>query len=1412
MLKNKVSTYLTLQARHTISLIFGLLITFGLLQQNLAYADVADGTSKKNYNIQSSSLGNGLSKFAGQNGINLSFDPKLTEGKQTNGLKGEYGVNEGFRELLKGSGLQIVVDESGGYFLEKAASAANQKKSVVDIELKSVAVRAKRYKEIGPMPGLNLTKEQIPGNVQSITAEDIKELHSLSISDLLNTKLQSVNVNDYQGNPFQMDVTYRGFTASPQLGTPQGLSVFFDGIRVNEPFGDVVNWDLIPMNAISSLDVFPGSNPLFGLNTLGGALSIKSKSGFKDAGVSAEVLAGSYGRKQLQVSGGWNNGSFAAFGAGNFFLEDGWRSNSPSKVNQAFGKLEWQGERASLSLAGLGVKTKLVGNGTVPLELYNEDPTAVYTSPDETNNKLLQFQLSGAFDVSDTFNITAMAYNRASTRHSSAGDIIDEENFRSQRSPTKKLGNGVELCGLTDENADGFPDYYLNALDPITFKSAFTDALALNNLTANYALLGALNPALPAGLTVEDIFNNAAIDRDPYLQGGQDAILDSFAGFSPVYTFDNAGIPTQIYIKPPANAKECLQTFPDGSTFTNVLKDNGRRGVYIIDANGNRLPGRDGARFGPYSGDKSGYVDGTPTGIITKSAIEQSTSGGALQLNWNLDTHKFMVGTSIDRAKASYIGTQRLGVIDDNRNVTNDASKLGDEYYAATHDITINDFDGKLQTTSAYFSETWTPTETLNLAVSGRYNVTNVKNSLAPNRVGRELTEIQNSPAFYIVCPGGDLTKCPHSLTEYTSFVDAYNKTFSGTTGTLDNYYELDKKRTEKFIYHSFNPSIGGTWQATPRLNLYGNWNQGTRVASVIELGCAYDSTVVPFTQTPTGGIVELTPEVLQQYPGTKPSGYRERSLVEKRGCNLPSALSGDPYLPQVVAQTYEAGARGKFKELLEWNISAYQTNVKDDIYLVAINPALSFFKDIGQTRRQGIEFGLSGEYGKSNFSVNYSLTDATFQSKFRMVSSNNSNVLTTNPSSALYNQIEVKPGDKMPGVPLHNINATWGYKLTPDWKISFNMVGHGGAFLRGNENNEHTPGPGRDLYVSVLDPITGSANTAIVKGPAARYSGRSPGYAVLNFRTTYDLGKGWTAGAMVNNLLDKEYFSAGRLGLTPFAPSVNGAIGPGGFNYNSSEWLSTQFMSAGAPRGAWFTLAYDFDASVKSLPESASQFVTEPDRTMLPSTPVPTRQELAVEQALNSTKALPILKAKSESERLAMLAFLQPTNTVAEGDVKMAIESWRKAWESKSTDAYLRSYADDFRPQGVANAHWKQQQLDKVLVKDNVSVSISNLQVSAQGLGMLAVFTEKYQASTREETVKKMLYLEQSNGQWRIVREQSFKPSNKLGKNLVEKNKSSAISEPPVSDGRTIQAPKTSHLALDRSLAFNASAKKDNQ
>jgi outer membrane receptor protein involved in Fe transport len=1251
-------------------------------------------------------------------GVPLVFDPSIAQNKRTSGLNGEYGVAEGFRKLLAGTGLEIVTNAKNEYSLRKIVQVQSDKDPEIDLQLKETVVKARRFKDIGPLPGLNLTKEQIPGNIQSISAQEIKESRALSLSDLLNSKLQSVNVNDYQGNPFQMDITYRGFTAGPQIGTPQGLSVFLDGIRVNEPFGDVVNWDMIPMNALSTFDVFPGSNPLFGLNTLGGALSMRTKSGFDSPGVSVDVLAGSYGRKQLQASGGWNNGSIAAFGAANLFMEDGWRDNSPSEVNQVFGKLEWQGEQASLGFSALAVVNKLVGNGTVPQELYRENAAAVFTSPDETRNRLMQYQISGAFDFNDRINVTGQVYHRDSTRKSRTGDIIDLETFRNDDHSyvmpgTRLPGTGSGLnCGYTDANSDGIPDYFKVSdakwLPFLISTSSGTPDYGLGEINGDLnsvELDGALKKLFEKQLY--DVFINEAqyTDSGNLYEGvtAQGGFMSFGVGTGYI---DDDGDGYRVFALRAKNIDTCVHE--DGyATSPNVHWEQGM----VPDVN-SPIKSRDGAIIG-YGG--TGVVEGTPTAIITNSNIEQSGQGASLQINFNFDKHKLMIGRSIDIAQASYVGKQRLGLLDDSRNVYSDPSKLGEEFYAGSHDLPINDFDGKSSTRSVYFSETWSPTETLNLSVSARYNASKVKNKLAPSVKDSRLQNLHliNRYVFGVVCPGTDLSNCPYSLDAPIPADEYWDKlVIVGHRTTL-----LDKPATEKFSYHNLNPALGATWQAKPNLNLYANWNQGTRVPSVIELGCAYDDTLIQWGS-------QILP----------------RSIADGRGCKLPSALSGDPYLPQVVAQTYEIGARGKFKDFLEWNVSAYRTNVKDDIYMVSVTNELNFFQDVGATRRQGIEFGLAGEYGKSDFRMNYSLTEATFQSFFKMASPNNSS-RTVGMFTADENMIQVQPGNVMPGVPFNNVNFNWGYKLTPSLKFDLGVVAHSSSFLRGNENNAHTPSPGQQYLTKI------NGQDVLLKTADNEYSGKAPGYAVVNLRARYDLGKGWAAGLMVNNLLDKKYYTAGRLGLNPFAPSTIGAIGPGGFNYNSSEWLSSQFISAGAPRGAWATISYDFDASRKYDPPPSNVSMSEPDRTLDEPDSLPNAQELALMAQLQGIKSVPVLSMTTTRQSIK----------TSEQEIKTRIEEWRKAQAENNAATYLQSYIENFSPPGMSHNQWAEQHKLQFIGDAAALLEINELVVAPQGGRMVAVFNQKLTRGDHPQTARKILSFEQRDGQWQIARESAL-------------------------------------------------------
>jgi len=264
-----------------------------------------------------------------------------------------------------------------------------------------------------PLPSMGLPLNQVPANIQAATGQSINEQRALNLSEFMDSNLGSVTVNDTVSNPYQPDVIFRGFTASPLLGTPQGLSVFVDGVRVNESFGDIVNWDLIPSNAISNINLIPGSNPLFGLNTLGGALSVHTKSGTENPGTSATLSGGSWGRRafEFETGGVVEDKNIDYFIAGNFFNEDGWRDYSKSEVKQIFSKVGWQDDKSNLDLSLSLADNKINGIQGLPLEqLYN--PSQAYSVPDHINNQMEMIALNGSHFISDDKLLAGNVYYR----------------------------------------------------------------------------------------------------------------------------------------------------------------------------------------------------------------------------------------------------------------------------------------------------------------------------------------------------------------------------------------------------------------------------------------------------------------------------------------------------------------------------------------------------------------------------------------------------------------------------------------------------------------------------------------------------------------------------------------------------------------------------------------------------------------------------------------------------------------------------------------------------------------------------------------------------------------------------------------------------------------------------------------
>lgn len=754
------------------------------------------------------------------------------------------------------------------FALTLAPLCAHAQRPAADLEAPQIQV-------IGatPLPGLGTPIQKFPGNVQSATSKDIQRVQAQNLPDLLNTQLPSISVNDVQGNPFQPDVNYRGFTASPLLGLPQGLSVFQDGVRINEAFGDIVNWGLIPMNAISTINLIPGSNPLFGLNTLGGALSLRTKSGFQFPNTSLEFSGGSWGRRQAQFEHGGYSGNKDFYLAGNWFREDGWRQFSPSDVKQFFAKTGVQTQDTDFDISFTYGKTDLIGNGVSPESFLSQNRNSIFTRPDQTKNEMAMVNLTGSHYLDASRLISGNFYVRQNNTNTLNGDVNDD-------------------------------------------------------------------------------FEGGVNDGETGANGG--------AGF-------NVG-----------------------------------------------------------------------TGVNNRTRTRGRTFGGTLQYSQNWETNQLVVGASHDNGRSDFTQTAGLGILDGTRQVQQ-----------TDPDSLENSLIGKTRTSSVFFTDTWSFTPQWHLTTSARYNYTNV------------ITKDQINPS----------------------------------PPNLDG----------NFNYTKINPAVGLNWTPSTDLTTYVSASQGNRAPSPIELGCADPA----------------------------------------NPCTLPNALASDPFLKQVVARTYEIGARGLWGSRLRWNAAAFQTNLSDDILFVSTTTSAGYFTNFGRTRRQGIELGLGLDVGRTTVSANYSLVDATYRAEATLLAENNS-------SADANGDIAIRSGDRIPGIPRHQIRLNVDHRITDEWSVGANLIGLTGSFARGNDNNQHQSG------------TNGAGDTFLG-------AGKTDAYAVLNLTTRYRVAPQWEVFARLNNVFDNQFNTAAILAENPF----NAA---GLFQTNSDAWANATFYGPGAPRAAWIGVRYFID------------------------------------------------------------------------------------------------------------------------------------------------------------------------------------------------------------------------------------------
>ena len=283
--------------------------------------------------------------------------------------------------------------------------------------------------DVSPVSGSGIDRDKIPANVpQPLRAQDFD---NAKVPDLLQAMFQGLpftSLGNVSGNQFQQDFDYRGFVASPVQGTPQGLAIYQNGVRINESWGDVINWDFIPQMAINRMTLQP-NNPIFGLNAIGGAISIDMKNGFNYHGTEIDGLGGSFGRRTVAVQTGLQSGNMSIYGTADATNDVGWKDlSSSSYLRRTYLDFGVRGgEQTEFHLQFTGANNNLGAPAATPLEMLNQRWSSVYTTPQATHLQLAFGEATASWRPTSTLSFDGVGYYRGFRQAHTDGNGTDAQ-------------------------------------------------------------------------------------------------------------------------------------------------------------------------------------------------------------------------------------------------------------------------------------------------------------------------------------------------------------------------------------------------------------------------------------------------------------------------------------------------------------------------------------------------------------------------------------------------------------------------------------------------------------------------------------------------------------------------------------------------------------------------------------------------------------------------------------------------------------------------------------------------------------------------------------------------------------------------------------------------------------------------
>ncbi|HEX4292598.1 MAG TPA: TonB-dependent receptor [Rhizomicrobium sp.] len=293
-----------------------------------------------------------------------------------------------------------------------------------------------------PLPGSGIDADKVPGEVQTISIPDLtRDRRTEVLANTVASQFSGVSLNDEQGSQFQPDFVYRGFEASPISGIAEGVAVYQDGVRLNESFGDNVNWDLVPQFAVRSLTL-QSNDPVFGLNTMGGAVNLSMRSGLDFQGAESQLSGGSFGNVTGDAEYGARFGDFGVYLGIGGVHDDGFRYRSPTTLRQGYGDVGYESGALTLHLSASAAVNDIAAVGPTPVEMLAQDPKSVFTFPQAIRNEMELTQLRATWHASDALTFSANTYYRHFLQHLTDGNTTDVDYCENDPSQLCLEGDG----------------------------------------------------------------------------------------------------------------------------------------------------------------------------------------------------------------------------------------------------------------------------------------------------------------------------------------------------------------------------------------------------------------------------------------------------------------------------------------------------------------------------------------------------------------------------------------------------------------------------------------------------------------------------------------------------------------------------------------------------------------------------------------------------------------------------------------------------------------------------------------------------------------------------------------------------------------------------------------------------------